>query len=92
MPRTLPPAPPSTLADATVSELSQADALRKAGQWADACRLYQTVQAQQPNNAVVAHNLALCHLALGQVEQAVEQSRRAVQLQPTLWQSALVWA
>lgn len=66
--------------------------MRKAGQWADACCLYQTVQAQQPNHAVVAHNLALCHLALGQVEQAVEQSRRAVQLQPTLWQSALVWA
>lgn len=92
MPHTSPPAQPSTLADATVSELSQADALRKAGQWANACRLYQSVQAQQPNHAVVAHNLALCHLALGQVEQAVEQSRRAVQLQPTLWQSALVWA
>ncbi|WP_101102649.1 hypothetical protein [Macromonas bipunctata] len=92
MPRTLPPTQPSTVAGATVSELSQADALRKAGQWADACCLYQTVQAQQPNHAVVAHNLALCHLALGQVEQAVEHSRRAVQLQPTLWQSALVWA
>lgn len=93
MPRTPPPAAaPRPAPNATVAELSRADALRKVGQWADACCLYQTVQAQQPNNAVVAHNLALCHLALGQVNQAVEHSRRAVQLQPTLWQSALVWA
>ncbi len=72
--------------------LQQADAHRRSSHWLDALHDYQHAQQQQPENAIVAHNLALCHLALDQVDEAICESRRAFQLSPKLWQSVLVLA
>jgi protein O-GlcNAc transferase len=77
----------------TLSQLlKQADFHRRSSHWLDALHGYQHVQQQQPDNSVVAHNIALCHLALDQVDDAIVQSQRALQLNPNLWQSALVLA
>lgn len=72
--------------------LQQADANRKAMNWHAACADYQLAQQQEPDSATTAHNLALCHLAQGDTDAAVTQCRRALKLNPQLWQSALVLA
>jgi predicted O-linked N-acetylglucosamine transferase (SPINDLY family) len=72
--------------------LQQADTDRKAMNWHAACTGYQRAQQQQPDSAPIAHNLALCQLALNQIDEAITQCRRALKLNPQLWQSALVLA
>ncbi|AGX88501.1 O-linked N-acetylglucosamine transferase-like protein [Candidatus Symbiobacter mobilis] len=71
--------------------LQQADALRNAERWAEALHCYEQARALR-DDAVVAHNLALCHLALQHPPEAIAHARRALQRQPGLWQSALVLA
>lgn len=72
--------------------LLQADADRKASNWAKARDGYLSAQRLLPDNAAAAHNLALCHLALEQHDEAIAQARRALRLNPALWQSALILA
>ena len=72
--------------------LQQADADRKAMDWHAACIGYQQAQQQEPDSATIAHNLALCQLALGETDAAITQCRLALKLNPQLWQSGLVLA
>ncbi len=72
--------------------LQQADVDRKAMNWNAACSGYQLAQRQEPDSATIAHNLALCQFALDETNEAITQSRRALKLNPQLWQSALVLA
>ncbi len=72
--------------------LQQADADRKGMNWHAACIGYKLAQQQEPDSATIAHNLALCQLAQGEIEAAIIQCRRAIKLNPQLWQSGLVLA
>ena len=72
--------------------LTKTDAWRRAGDWQNAAEGYQTALVQLPKDAVVAHNLALCHLALGDNLQAQTYSSMAMRLNPQQWQSGLIQA
>jgi protein O-GlcNAc transferase len=72
--------------------LQESDALRRSAQWAQARSGYQQALVHLPDDATVAHNLALCHLALGETGPALVISRQALKLRPSLWQAALVHA
>lgn len=72
--------------------LIQSDAWRRAGDWANAAKGYQIALDRLPEDAVIAHNLALCHLALGNSVLAQTHSLKAMQLKPQQWQSALIQA
>jgi predicted O-linked N-acetylglucosamine transferase (SPINDLY family) len=80
------------MASDIVQLLETADRLRKSGAWQEAAQRYANAQKVQPKNPVVAHNLALCHLASGKNEDAILQSSRALSLDAALWQSGLVLA
>lgn len=43
-----------------------------------------------PRMPQLHHNMALCHLALGQAEQAISSATQALALSPQLWQSQMV--
>lgn len=62
--------------------LRRADGDRRAARWQQARDGYLRVQHHLPRDANVAHNLALCHLALAEHEAAVAQARRAITLKP----------
>jgi len=70
----------------------QAETDRKAGRWPQALAAYARLGALNPADAIVAHNLALCHLAVGDLDKAVEQSRHALTCEPRLWQAGVVQA
>lgn len=70
--------------------IRQADACRHGAQWREAQQGYARAQQLQPDDAALAHNLALCHLALGEPEAALTYARRAVELKPQQWLSALL--
>ncbi len=72
--------------------LEQAQAARDQGAWQRALDLFTQAQALRPEAGAIAHNLALCHLALGQYEQAIHASRRALNALPDLWQTQIVLA
>ncbi len=72
--------------------LEQAQAARDQGAWQRALDLFTQAQALRPEAGAIAHNLALCHLALGQYEQAIHASRRALNALPHLWQTQIVLA
>ncbi len=74
------------------SLLQLADADRKAMNWHAASTGYKLAQKQEPDSATIAHNLALCQLALGEANEAIVQCQRALKLNPQLWQSGLVLA
>ncbi len=72
--------------------LINTDAFRRAGNWESALKGYLAVLKWLPDDAVVAHNLGLCHLALGDSVLAETQSARAMKLRPGQWQSGFVQA
>ncbi len=72
--------------------LQQAQAARDQGSWQRALDLYTQAKILRTEDGAIAHNLALCHLALGQYEQAIHASRRALNALPHLWQTQIVLA
>ncbi len=74
------------------NDIRQADALRKSLNWPAAAQSYGRIHQMQPNNAVVTHNLALCHLALQNWQEAISCGRQALRDAPNQWQSALLLA
>ena len=58
--------------------------------WTEAFSLYVQAAQLNPQSAGVHHNLALAAHALGKQKEALEAANRALQLNPTLWQSGLV--
>jgi hypothetical protein len=76
--------------DVTMRDLAHAKQLREGGRWRDACSAYANLQKRLPRDAVICHNRALCHLALGESGPAAVHSRRALQLNPELWQSGAI--
>jgi protein O-GlcNAc transferase len=78
--------------DRLAALLTQADICRKASQWADASQLYCQALELQPNQPGPLHNLALCQLALGQLQESVITAREALQYAPQQWQTHLVLA
>lgn len=70
--------------------LTLADQKRRDQQWREAVLLYQQLQGRLAGQAAYHHNLALCLLGAGEPSQAVTQAERALEIQPTLWQSAVV--
>jgi len=70
--------------------LAKIDALRRQGEWQESLKGYEEVLKFLPNDATIAHNIALCHLALGNNSLAQSQSLRAMHLKPSQWQSVLI--
>ena len=72
--------------------LERSDGLRRASRWQEAKLGYESALAVAHQDPVIAHNLALCHLALGEYRDAVTRSARAMELDDRLWQPAIVQA
>lgn len=70
--------------------VAAADADRHARCWAGALAAYGQALAVMPKLAVLHHNIALCHLALGDIPAAAASSRQALELDPGLWQAQVV--
>jgi tetratricopeptide (TPR) repeat protein len=62
--------------------LNEALALHRAGQWAGAARLYQSILADTPDDPEVLNLLGVLHYQQGQHARAVELIGRAVALRP----------
>ena len=78
--------------DPLTEQLRAADALRLQQRWAEALSAYHAILQAQPRLAVVAHNMAVCHMALRQYSAAVEYATIAQRLHGDLWQSGLIAA
>ncbi len=92
---TSPPADPhsTTLGpDPLVDQLRAADTLRQQQRWPEALAAYRSILLDNPHIAVVAHNIAVCHMALRQYPQAEQHAQLAQRLGPQLWQSGLIAA
>ena len=76
--------------DPLTEQLRAADALRLQQRWAEALSAYHAILQAQPRLAVVAHNMAVCHMALRQYSAAVEYATIAQRLHGDLWQSGLI--
>jgi tetratricopeptide (TPR) repeat protein len=63
--------------------LANAVALHRAGRWADAARLYQSILEQQADHADALHQLGLLHHQQGQHGRAAELLERAAALRPS---------
>jgi len=85
-----PPSPP--VESALLPDLQKADALRAEARWAEALGIYLAAHAELPNNAPLAHNIALCMLALGRIGEAVEFSGKAHTADPDFWQAGFLHA
>jgi hypothetical protein len=70
--------------------LAKVDALRRRGEWRESLKGYVEVLKFLPNDATIAHNISLCHLALGDSLLAQSESLRAMHLKPSQWQSVLI--
>jgi predicted O-linked N-acetylglucosamine transferase (SPINDLY family) len=70
--------------------LKQAQEAMNAGQWAKAHFGFSKACQWLPRAPQVHHNLALCALALGKPEAALQSAQQALALAPELWQSRMV--
>ncbi len=74
------------------NHLIQTDANRRSGNWSDAIDGYLRALKWLPDEPIIEHNIGLCYLALGNSQMAENHSRRAMNLKPDQWQSALIQA
>lgn len=72
--------------------LTQADACRRANRWQEALSHYLYAEPHLPDHAAIKHNLALCHLGIGDAQQSLIYCNAALSLNKTLWQSELLKA
>jgi tetratricopeptide (TPR) repeat protein len=77
---------------ALTQTLNRSDGFRRASRWQEAKAGYESALSVADHDPIIAHNLALCHLALGEYREAVTRSARARELNDQLWQSAIVQA
>ena len=68
----------------------QARAARDAAQWSQALQLYTKASFLQPQSWDIAHNRALCFLGAGHYLEAIDDAKKALSLNPALWQSGVV--
>ena len=76
--------------DELQSLLSLAGQKRQSQQWFEAVQLYRQLEDSLRGNAAFHHNLALCLFGANQPEAALVQADVALDLQASLWQSAVV--
>ncbi len=81
-----------TPTDELSQRLVQADACRRAKRWQEALAHYRYAEPHLPNHAVIKHNLALCHLGMGDASLSLDYCNAALRLNKGLWQSELVKA
>lgn len=86
------PTAPQTWPAAVTEALARADTLRNAGHWSEALQAYQSLLAQHPQLAVAAHQMAVCHQALGNAPAALALAQQAWQSNPAQWHSGLLLA
>jgi len=67
--------------------LTQAQARRDAGDWAEAARLFARGAGARPGDAAIWQNLALARYAANERRGAVDAAARAVAIDGTLWQA-----
>lgn len=72
--------------------LAMADACRKASRWQEALDHYLYAETHLPDQAVIKHNLAVCHLGMGDAQQSLDYCNAALRLNEALWQSSIVKA
>ena len=70
--------------------LARAQRARDIANWAEAINLYQRLSLAYPSSAQIAHNLGLSYFGLGKSQEAARYARKALQLEPALWQSAIL--
>lgn len=72
--------------------LAMANACRKAKQWKEALDHYLYAENHLPDQATIKHNLAVCHLGIGDAHQSLRYCDAALSLDEALWQSKFVKA
>jgi predicted O-linked N-acetylglucosamine transferase (SPINDLY family) len=72
--------------------LTQADACRRANRWQEALAHYLYAEPYLPGHAAIKHNLAVCHLGLGDAQQSLSYCNAALRLNKALWQSEIIKA
>ena len=72
--------------------LALAQAARDQSHWSRAIELYGKLAEEAPQSAEYQHNLGLCYLGMGNPRQALVACRKAFELNPRFWQSAIVIA
>lgn len=80
------------LTDDLSQRLTQADACRRANRWQEALAHYLYAEPHLPGHAAIKHNLALCHLGMGDAHQSLSYCNAALNLNKALWQSELLKA
>ena len=70
--------------------LLEARAARDAAKWPQALELYTKASFLQPQSWDIAHNRALCFLGAGHYLEAIDDAKKALSLNPALWQSGVV--
>jgi len=78
--------------DELSQRLMQADACRRTNRWQEALDHYLYAEPYLPDHAAIKHNLALCHLGMGDARQSISYCNAALILNKTLWQSELLKA
>ena len=72
--------------------LALAQAARDQSHWSRAIELYGKLAQESPQSAEYLHNLGLCYLGSGNSRHALEACKKAFDLNPRFWQSAIVMA
>ena len=77
--------------DETPALLQRGQLAMSQGIWAEAVQCFGLAVQRQPGMAPAWHNLGVCLLGLGRWQDAVDACQRALNLNPALWQSHLIW-
>lgn len=79
----------ATLSSASLqSTLLAAQAARDTANWQDAIALYRQAEQVATQSAEIKHNLGLAYFGLGNIQKALDCCLSALDLKPSLWQSA----
>ncbi len=72
--------------------IAQANTARDQANWSLAINGYRQIEAALPQSPEIKHNLGLCYFAIGRTHETINCCLAALQLKPSLWQSAVLVA
>jgi tetratricopeptide (TPR) repeat protein len=61
------------------------------GQWLEAIQAFQEASRANPENREASFNLALCHLQMGEWDEAMEQAATYLKMEPEDWEAQAIW-
>jgi len=77
--------------DDTQELLQHGQSAMAQNQWSQGVHYFGLALQRQSNNAAAWHNLGVCLSGLGRWPEVVQACKKALALNPALWQSQLIW-